>query len=78
MPIGSVCCDDGSSTFCSIDETCVLDGCCPIGETCMGDGGTQTINPDTPEQTQNAAKDGRLIRPQLYAAMVLGAAGQLL
>ncbi|KAI0632715.1 hypothetical protein C8Q77DRAFT_1158190 [Trametes polyzona] len=40
---GSVCCDDGSGTFCPPRNVCIPNGCCPIGETCQGSGGTITI-----------------------------------
>jgi hypothetical protein len=43
MPAGSVCCNDGTSTYCDEGTTCIPGGCCPIGQTCSGPGGTQTF-----------------------------------
>lgn len=43
MPLGSVCCDDGSGSYCQTDNICIPNGCCPEGETCIGGGGTMTL-----------------------------------
>jgi len=43
MPAGSVCCNDGSSTFCNAGSVCIPNGCCPVGQTCAGTGGTTTF-----------------------------------
>jgi hypothetical protein len=43
MPAGSVCCNDGSSTYCDSGDTCIPGGCCPVGQECSGPGGTQTF-----------------------------------
>jgi hypothetical protein len=43
MPAGSVCCNDGSSTYCDPGEVCIPGGCCPRGQECSGPGGTQTL-----------------------------------
>ncbi len=43
MPAGSVCCNDGSSTYCDEGDVCIPGGCCPIGQVCTGPGGTQTL-----------------------------------
>ncbi|KAK8053619.1 hypothetical protein PG996_012920 [Apiospora saccharicola] len=39
MPIGSVCCKDGTNTYCPINSVCNPGGCCPIGKTCKGGSG---------------------------------------
>ncbi|KAF2188389.1 hypothetical protein K469DRAFT_95000 [Zopfia rhizophila CBS 207.26] len=44
MPLGSVCCDDGSSTYCPIGDYCDTNGCCPLGKFCNGPGGTMTFD----------------------------------
>ena len=44
MPLGSVCCKDGSGTFCPSGTVCDSDGCCPIGKRCTGPGGTMTYD----------------------------------
>jgi hypothetical protein len=39
MPSGSVCCDQGMSTYCDAGEYCTSDLlCCPDGELCSGEG----------------------------------------
>jgi hypothetical protein len=43
MPAGSVCCNDGSSTYCNAGSLCIPNACCPVGSTCTGSGGTQTL-----------------------------------
>ena len=43
MPAGSVCCNDGSSTYCDPGTTCIPGGCCPVGQQCSGPGGTETF-----------------------------------
>jgi len=50
MPIGAVCCNDDSSTYCRAGNRCIENGCCEIGEVCSGGGGTITnfdISPAT-------------------------------
>ncbi|KAJ5613776.1 hypothetical protein N7528_007430 [Penicillium herquei] len=59
MPVGAVCCSDGSGTYCDAGYTCVTDGCCPEGETCVGGGGTSTytayVSQETSEDTGSYA-----------------------
>jgi hypothetical protein len=43
MPTGSVCCRDGSSTYCHSGERCITGACCPIGKSCDTNVGTMTI-----------------------------------
>ena len=40
MAPGSVCCNEGTGTYCPADTYCTADGCCPTGEICVGGGGT--------------------------------------
>ena len=40
MAPGSVCCNEGTGTYCPADTYCTADGCCPTGEVCVGGGGT--------------------------------------
>ncbi|KAJ5738559.1 hypothetical protein N7493_001714 [Penicillium malachiteum] len=53
MPVGAVCCSDGSGTYCNSGYTCVTDGCCPEGETCIGGGGTSTYTAYVSEETSS-------------------------
>ncbi|PSN68094.1 hypothetical protein BS50DRAFT_573056 [Corynespora cassiicola Philippines] len=43
MPVGSICCNEGTGTSCDAGTYCTADGCCPIGEICVGGGGTIEI-----------------------------------
>jgi hypothetical protein len=43
MPVGSICCNDGSSTYCDAGTVCIPGGCCPVGQQCSGPGGTETF-----------------------------------
>ncbi|KAJ5726163.1 uncharacterized protein N7483_007520 [Penicillium malachiteum] len=54
MPVGAVCCSDGSGTYCNSGYACVTDGCCPEGETCVGGGGTSTYTDYISEETTSA------------------------
>ena len=46
MPIGAVCCDDNSSTYCRAGNYCITNGCCEIGDVCLGGGGGTITNYD--------------------------------
>jgi hypothetical protein len=55
MPVGSVCCNDGSSTSCPSGDICIPGGCCPIGSNCTDGGGTKTITLIDPAKTSTPA-----------------------
>lgn len=44
MAPGSVCCNEGTGTYCPAATYCTADGCCPEGEICIGGGGTSTVD----------------------------------
>ena len=67
MPVGSVCCDDGSSTYCPNSDYCVPGGCCPDGETCDGSGGG-TLTLESPEPTS-------VTPPSATVSLVSGGSG---
>ena len=77
MPPGSVCCYDGSGSFCTSGNFCDSDGCCPIGEMCTGPGGTMTFDvltgtgsfPTSPPKTTG---HGGAVFPQATGAAPAG------
>lgn len=77
MPLGSVCCKDGSGTFCPSGTVCDSDGCCPIGKRCTGPGGTMTYDvltgtgslPTSPPKTTG---HGGAVFPQATGAAPAG------
>ena len=65
MAPGSVCCNEGTGTYCPADTYCTADGCCPDGEFCVGGGGTSTV--DLPFFTSSASDDDFFTSDDFFA-----------